>query len=184
MAVSSTWSTRANGLTLLRLLAAPALAAAVLAGEASAASGLFALAVATDLADGWVARRYREATPLGGLVDHAADACFVTIGSAALALRGELPGWLPLAIALAFTQYVLDSRPAPNLRGSSLGRWNGIAYFVAVGVPIVRDALRLGWPAAPLVRALGWLLVASTILSALDRLRWAGAAGDTATRER
>lgn len=183
MPATPTWSTRANGLTLLRLLAAPALAAAVLGGEATAAAALFALAVATDLADGWVARRYREATPFGGLADHAADALFVTVGSAALALRGELPGWLPVAIALAFAQYVLDSRPAPQLRGSSLGRWNGIAYFVAVGIPVVRDALGLGWPAPGLVRVLGWLLVASTVLSGFDRLRRSGEVPGTASRE-
>lgn len=169
------WSTRANGLTLLRLLAAPALVAAVLTGESSAAAALFAFAVATDLADGWVARRYREVTPLGGLADHGADALFVTAGSAALASRGELPLGLPVAIAFAFSQYVLDSRPGSRLRGSSLGRWNGIAYFVALGIPIVRDALGLGWPGPPVVRAFGWLLVATTIASVLDRFRHAGA---------
>jgi phosphatidylglycerophosphate synthase len=171
MPASSTWTTRANGLTLLRLLAAPAFAAAVLEGDAALATALFALAIATDFADGWVARRYGEATPLGGLADHAADALFVTAGTAALAWRGELPVWLPVAIAVAFTQYVLDSRPGPRLRGSSLGRWNGIAYFVALGIPIVRDALGLGWPATAWVLGVGWLLCASTALSIADRLR-------------
>lgn len=183
MSVSSTWSTRANGLTLLRLLAAPALVAAVRAGEASASAALFALAVATDLADGWVARRYREVTPLGGLADHAADACFVTLGCAALASRGELPVWLPVAIAFAFSQYVLDSRPGPNLRASSLGRWNGIAYFVALGIPVVRDALGLAWPPPSWVRGFGWLLVASTVFSVLDRLRLVGRVQSQAARE-
>jgi phosphatidylglycerophosphate synthase len=173
---SATWSTRANGLTLLRLLAAPALVASVYLGKPWLGAALFVLAVATDLADGWVARRYRETSPLGALIDHGADALFVTSGSAALALRGELPVWLPVAIAFAFTQYVLDSRPAPALRGSPLGRWNGIAYFVAVGIPIVRDALGLTWPSAGWVRAFGWLLIASTLASVVDRLRRAGRA--------
>jgi phosphatidylglycerophosphate synthase len=168
-ASSSYWATRANALTLLRLLAAPALVIAVLGHHALIAGLLFALAVATDLADGWVARRYGEATPLGGLADHAVDALFVTAGCAAWAARGELPVWLPCAIALAFTQYALDSRPAPQLRASSLGRWNGIAYFVAVGIPTVRDALAIAWPPAGLVRAIGWLLLASTLVSMGDR---------------
>lgn len=170
MPASSTWTTRANGLTLLRLCAAPAFVAAVGAWAAPLAALLFSLAIATDLADGWVARRYDEASPLGGLVDHAADALFVTAGSAIFASRGELPLWLPFAIAIAFSQYVLDSRPGPALRGSRLGRWNGIAYFVAVGVPCVRDALGLTWPPAAWVRDFGWLLVASTLASIADRL--------------
>jgi cardiolipin synthase len=183
MTATRLWSTRANAITSLRLAAAPVLVAAILSGESALAAAVFALAVATDLADGWVARRYREATPLGGLVDHAVDAFFVTCGCAALAFRGELPGALPVAIAFAFTQYVLDSRPGRRLRGSSLGRWNGIAYFAAVGVPVVRDALGLAWPGAPLVRGLGWLLVATTVVSCLDRLRHTSqeAAGKTAT---
>jgi phosphatidylglycerophosphate synthase len=168
---TATWSTRANGLTLLRLLAAPALVAAIYLERPWLAAALFALAIVTDLADGWVARRYREASPLGALIDHGADALFVTSGSAALSLHGELPVWLPVAIAFAFTQYVLDSRPGPRLRGSWLGRWNGIAYFVAVGIPTVRDALGLGWPPAVLVHAIGWLLVASTGVSIADRIR-------------
>jgi cardiolipin synthase len=174
-----TWSTRANAITLLRLVAAPVLVAAIGSGHALAAAGVFALAVATDLADGWVARRYREETPLGGLVDHGVDALFVTTGCAALAFRGDLPLVLPAAIAFAFTQYVLDSRPSPRLRGSSLGRWNGIAYFVALGTPVVRDAIGLGWPSTPWVRGFGWLLVASTVVSIVDRLRHAGALDDS-----
>ena len=164
------WSTRANAITLLRLVAAPLLVLAIVSGATACAAAIFALAVATDLADGWVARRYREASPLGGLVDHGVDALFVTAGCAALAFRGELPPALPVAIAFAFGQYVFDSRPGPRLRGSSLGRWNGIAYFVAVGVPVVRDALGLGFPPVHQVRAFGWLLVVSTLVSIADRL--------------
>jgi phosphatidylglycerophosphate synthase len=176
MSASSTWTTRANGLTLLRLLSVPVFVHAVLHGHSALAAMLFALAIASDLADGWVARRYGEASPLGGLADHAADALFVTAGSAAFAWRALLPVWLPVAIAVAFTQYVLDSRPGPRLRGSSLGRWNGIAYFVALGIPTVREALGLGWPTTPWVRAFGWLLCATTLLSIADRLRYTRAA--------
>ncbi len=167
------WLTRANALTLLRLACAPLLAAAVLHERPLVAALLFGTAVATDFADGWVARRFDEATPFGGLVDHAVDAAFVTLGTAALARVGALPGLLPLLIALAFLQYALDSRvlAARGLHPSPLGRANGIAYYVIVAVPIVRDALGLGWPGHGLVLALGWLLVASSLLSMLDRGR-------------
>lgn len=173
MSARSVWSTRANALTGLRLLLAPPFVLAVLEGAGLAAFGLFFLAVATDFADGWVARRFGEASPLGGLVDHAVDATFVTAGTAALAQLGILPALLPPLIALAFLQYALDSRVAGpgGLRASSLGRWNGIAYFVVVAIPVTRDALGLGLPADSLVHALGWVLVVSTGVSMLDRLR-------------
>jgi phosphatidylglycerophosphate synthase len=168
-------ATRANAVTALRLLCAPVVALGLACGAPDLAGLAFAVAVASDLLDGRVARRYGESTALGGLFDHASDAAFVSAGLAALAARGEVPAPLPLLVAAAFVQYALDSRAAAGrpLRGSPLGRWNGIAYYALLGVPVVRDAAGLGWPPAPLVWALGLGLCATTVVSMLDRLRTA-----------
>jgi cardiolipin synthase len=165
-------ATRANALTGLRLALAPALVCALLAREVGLAFGCFWLAVATDLADGRVARRFGEASPLGGLLDHATDALFAASGIGALAALGLAPTPLAPLVLAAFAQYALDSRALAGrpLRASALGRWNGIAYFVLLGTPVVRDAVGLGWPGDALVRAVGWALVASTGASMLDRL--------------
>ena len=74
-------------------------------------------------------------------------------------------------MALAFAQYAADSRALRGelLRASSLGRLNGIAYFVPLGTVVVRDALGLAFPADGWIRLLGWLLVGSTLLSMIDR---------------
>jgi phosphatidylglycerophosphate synthase len=169
-------------LTSLRLAAAPACAFAIAGEEHGIALSLFVLAVATDWIDGRVARRYGETSPLGGLLDHATDATFVSLGGLALAARGEAPWVLPFLIASAFLQYALDSRrPAASepsregwvLRASALGRWNGIGYFVLLGIPVVRDGLAIGWPPRALVLTVGWALVLSTVLSMLDRMRTA-----------
>lgn len=167
------FATRANALTLVRLLLAPLLAAAVLHDAPGVATALFFLAVATDFADGWVARRYGEVTPFGAFADHAVDAAFVTTGTAALAFTGALPAILPPLIALAFTQYALDSRvlASSGLVASRLGRWNGLAYYVVLATPLVRDTLALAWPPPALVTVLGWALVVTTGLSMIDRLR-------------
>ena len=168
---SRRWGTRANALTALRLAAVPLLVVAILSGSTAAACALFALAVATDLLDGRIARRFGEVTPLGGLLDHCADAAFVSAGLGALAWQGGVPAPLPLLVAAAFLQYVLDSRALAGrrLRASGLGRANGIAYFVLLGIPLVRDALGLAAPGDGLVRALGWALVATTVASIADR---------------
>lgn len=171
METRSPWRTPANGVTLLRLLLAPVLAAAIIKGASLPATVIFFVAVITDVADGYIARRFGTSSPIGGLIDHAVDAVFVTVASAALAIEQVLPALLPPLIAVAFLQYAVDSRAgvSRSLRASSLGRVNGVAYFVAVAVPIVRDALQLGWPAPGLVRAFGWLLVATTLASMIDR---------------
>ncbi len=173
MASSPGWLTRANALTLVRLLAAPVLSLSILQGRVGLACLVFWVAVATDFADGWLARRFDQATPLGGLMDHGVDALFVVLGTTALAFTGVLPPILPPLIAIAFVQYTVDSAwfGGGALSPSPLGRWNGIAYYVIVAIPIMRDTLSLAWPGAALVRALGWALVASTLLSIVDRLR-------------
>jgi phosphatidylglycerophosphate synthase len=166
------WLTRANVLSALRLAVAPALAAAIASGRPLAAAALLLLAIATDFADGAVARRYGEASPFGGLLDHASDATLVVLGLAALASRGEAPHPLAPLVAAAFLQYAIDSRALAGrpLRASRLGRCNGIAYYVLVSVPVVRDALALSWPAPVWTHAFGVSLVATTLISMLDRL--------------
>ena len=169
--------TLANALTMVRLVAAPLAALAVFRANHEMALVLFTVAVATDLADGPVARRRGESSALGGLLDHATDATFVSLGLLACAGRELVPLALPFLVAAAFLQYTLDSRALRGqvLRASALGRWNGIAYFVLLGVPVVRDGLGIGWPANGLVAGIGWALVASTVVSMGLRARaWLG----------
>lgn len=136
------------------------------------AAVLVGLAIASDLLDGRLARRLGTASGYGRILDHGSDFVFVTTGLAAAATRGALTPLLPALIVIAFTQYVLDSWLGHGQRGlrmSTLGRWNGVLYFV----PLVGDiVVRLGLAgAAGLVAAIAWVLVATTLASMLDRLR-------------
>src|SRR5262249_62432970 len=103
--------TLANAVTGLRLALVPALVLCILAGEPRAGVLVFALAVASDFADGWLARRRAEVSALGGALDHGVDACFVAAGCAAWAWRGVLPAPLPPLVAAAFLQYSLVAPP-------------------------------------------------------------------------
>src|SRR5574341_314412 len=164
----------ANALTAARLVLVLPFALVMVPSDARHAvlAGLtLALAIATDLLDGALARRRGTASAAGRVFDHAADCVFVTTGLGAAALRGAVPWLLPLLVAAAFVQYVLDSywvHRGGALRGSRLGRWNGILYFVPVGGDVLVRA-GLG-PLAPLVRGIAWALVATTVLSMGARL--------------
>ncbi|MFW6094182.1 MAG: CDP-alcohol phosphatidyltransferase family protein [Pseudomonadota bacterium] len=167
------WLTWANGITGVRALLAPACAWLVLDDHWPAAAALLTLAIASDFLDGALARRLSQASPLGGLVDHATDAAFVTLLLAALWRQGYLPGALPVLVAAAFVQYVIDSDAlrGRSLRTSWLGRANGIGYFAVAGAFVYRNALGWPWPPDALLRAVGWLLVLATLISMLDRYR-------------
>ena len=160
----------ANVLTAVRLLLAVPLAFLIASASPSApwlAALAMLVAIATDLADGPLARRTGTATPLGGLFDHATDCLFVVAGMAGGHTRG-IPVVLPVLVAAAFLQYTVDSYWLHRqLRGSSLGRYNGILYFFPVcGVILIRLGLAF---LQPVLVAVCWLLVASTVASMVDR---------------
>lgn len=165
------WLGFANAITAIRFPLAPLCAWSILNDAAMLAAVSFGVAVASDLLDGRVARLRGEVSRLGGLLDHTSDALFVAAGLAALASLGSVPWMLPPLVLLAFLQYALDSQvlAGKKLRTSRIGRLNGIAYFVLLGIPLVRDVLELPWPAPGLVFGLGWFLVASTGISMADR---------------
>lgn len=137
--------------------------------------GCILLAITTDLLDGIVARRMGTASAAGQLFDHGTDCLFVTAVLAAAAYAGLLTPILPVLVALAFAQYVLDSHLLHRdkvLRGSFIGRWNGIGYFVPV---LVLAVARLEPPAIAemlfhAATVLAWLLVITTLLSIADRI--------------
>ena len=165
----------ANALTAIRLLLVLPFAFFMAKGDrVSAIFALVAWAVAliTDFLDGPIARRRGTVTAVSGTFDHATDFVFVTAGMFAGATRGAFPWLLPIVITAAFAQYVIDSywiHRHAKLRGSKLGRYNGILYFA----PSCVDALiRMGLRFLQLpLTILNWLLILSTLVSMVQRLR-------------
>jgi phosphatidylglycerophosphate synthase len=164
----------ANALTAVRLLLVVPFAFFMTRGGVRFA--VFALvawvaALITDFLDGPIARRRGTVTALSGTFDHTTDFLFVTSGLFAGAFRGVFPWILPVLIVAAFAQYVIDSywiHRQTKLRGSNLGRHNGILYFVPSCMDIL---IRLGVRfLQPLLTILVWMLVLSTLVSMGQRL--------------
>ncbi len=133
------------------------------------------VAIASDVLDGVMARRHGTASAAGQLFDHGTDCLFVAAALAGAAHAGLVTWLLPPLVLVAFGQYVLDSRllhRERQLRGSFIGRWNGVLYFVPL-VVLAASRLETFAPLETLLletgRWMAWLLVASTLLSILDR---------------
>ena len=136
---------------------------------------LLTVAIASDYFDGVVARRHGTASAEGQLFDHGTDCLFVTACLTGAALAGLVPLMLPVLIAMAFGQYVLDSywlHRRKQLRMSTIGRWNGIGYFVPL-VVLAAARLEVVPGLSPLLtvaaRVVAYVLVASTLVSIVDR---------------
>jgi cardiolipin synthase len=87
-----------NALTALRLLLAPVFLWLYASGDVRHALPVFALAAATDLFDGLVARLLRQHSRLGEILDPLADKLLAFCALVALAWAGRVPAWLPALV--------------------------------------------------------------------------------------
>ncbi len=92
-----------NVLTGLRLLAVPVLGTLLLVsgdtpGGRLTALALFVAASATDVADGWVARRRGQCTDFGALIDPIADKALIATALICLSALHLVPWWATVII--------------------------------------------------------------------------------------
>lgn len=90
-----------NLLTFARLVAIPFLISAILEGQHSSAFAIFFAMAVSDFVDGYLARHYGMASPLGALLDPAADKLLLVSTFIVFALRStptniHIPLWLVL----------------------------------------------------------------------------------------
>lgn len=96
-------SSAPNLLGVARILATPVVCALVLVGAPGAgiaAFVVFGIAALTDWADGWLARRRDEVSPLGVFMDLTADKVLVAGVLVAMVEVGLLPTWMVATIVV------------------------------------------------------------------------------------
>jgi phosphatidylglycerophosphate synthase len=130
-------SQAANLLSAARFALALAWLLAFAAGYTNAAVlGSIAIAGAiSDLLDGHVARKMGIAGGVGRWLDSIADIVFIETALTCEAWAGTIPFYIPMLIALSFSQYAIDSvllSGAPIK--SRLGHLGGIINFALVMV--------------------------------------------------
>ena len=87
-----------NILTGLRLACAPMLAVLLLTQHERAAFIVFVIAGLTDLADGWLAKRFHLATRVGRWLDPTADKALMLAAFLCLTQMGATPIWLTAVV--------------------------------------------------------------------------------------
>jgi CDP-diacylglycerol--glycerol-3-phosphate 3-phosphatidyltransferase len=192
----------ANLLTATRVVLTPLFMLAVSCADRSLLLGvtavlIFAVVAASDVLDGWAARRWRTDSSAGRVFDHFADVGFLVLSLTTYVWLGVAPWWVPAAVAGSFGFYVIDSRrishhPSavsrqPPLVGSRIGHVGGVCNYVLVGVLVCNTSARIHL-LSPAFLSLLFCLVplysgGAVVARLLSRRAAAPAVGVASTRE-
>lgn len=164
-----------NALSAARIVLIVPLIFTIVRGDYVAAFALFFVAGLSDGLDGFLARRYDWRTPLGAMLDPAADKLMTVSVFVALALAGLVPVWLT-ALIVARDAVIVGGALAYR---TLIGRFRGGASYLSkintltmlFYVISVLGNAALGLPARPVLVALGGILCATAVASGLDYVR-------------
>lgn len=170
-----------NALTILRIFFVPLLVAALVAenglrwmrpfgiGNEWMALAIFLAAAGTDLLDGYLARRWKQVTTVGTLLDPIADKLLISAALISLVQVQVLPGWMAiLIVAREFAVSGLRQIAAAEgytIRASDLGKTKMLSQVAAVSCML----LAVRHPALHLPgMVLMWVVVVFAMLSAIS----------------
>ena len=134
-----------NLLSLLRLALVPVFLVLILSGSNVLAIFVLIVASVTDYLDGYFARKLKQETRLGQLLDPAADRLYIFATLIGLTIVGYIPLWLPLIVIgrdllLLFTYPILASRGYGPLPVHYLGKAGTFALLYAFPLLLIAAA--------------------------------------------
>ncbi|SDU39159.1 CDP-diacylglycerol--glycerol-3-phosphate 3-phosphatidyltransferase [Geopseudomonas guangdongensis] len=171
-----------NLLTVLRVLLIPVFIALFylpFSWSYWAASGVFALASATDWLDGYLARRLGQSTPFGAFLDPVADKLMVAVALVLLveehsSLWLSLPAMIIIGreiVVSALREWMAEIGARAHVAVSRLGKWKTAAQMTALVILLANP------PRMDLWVGLGFgLLIIAAILTLWSMIQYLRAA--------
>ncbi len=151
-----------NTLTLMRLAAVPVFAWLMLQGRLTAAMWLFLIAEATDLLDGFIARRFNVMTVFGRIADPAADKLMQLTALFLLAWNGTIPAIIPWLFFTKELFMLVAGIFAIRSKMDTSARWYGKAASALLFATIM---LTFFLRESPITTFLMWGCVAMTLFA-------------------
>jgi CDP-diacylglycerol--glycerol-3-phosphate 3-phosphatidyltransferase len=142
------------------------------------ACAVFTLAAITDVFDGYLARKYQMATPLGAFLDPVADKLMVCAALVMLLSLGRIDEFVALVIVgreitvSALREWMALVGASASVAVNWLGKLKTIMQMVAIPVLLYYDPL-FGIPVAAIGTVLIYVAAALTLYSMLYYLRLA-----------
>ena len=172
-----------NALTLVRIFLVPILVVVLLTEfegrrvfgvtKELVGAAIFAFASITDWLDGYLARRRRQVTWLGQVLDPIADKLLTSAAFLSLVQLGVAPAWM-VAVIIGREFAVTGLRSLAHTRGftipaSRLGKIKMALQVITILLLIV------GWGPVPLLAPVGafmlWVVLVAAVASAIDYYR-------------
>lgn len=159
-----------NTITVLRLILVPVLILLLQNGEFGWALVVFSVAGLSDGLDGFLARKYRLESELGGFLDPVADKVLMIGAYVTLSLLDLLPAWLVMLVIardfliIGFIMMLIalgdELHPAPSI----YSKINTVIQVLLVVVVLINQAFEL--TLTEIVQLLIYSLVVTTLVSA------------------
>ena len=148
-----------NALSLVRIFLIPVLVVFLIAVPRPynlTAAAVFLAAVLTDWLDGHLARRTRQVTTLGKLLDPVADKLLISASLISLVQVGRVQAWMVVLIAVTGLRAIAATQNVV-IQASDFGKLTMTAEVIAVALLI------LNWPVAVVPPGQVVLAVAATL---------------------
>jgi CDP-diacylglycerol--glycerol-3-phosphate 3-phosphatidyltransferase len=172
-----------NSLTVVRMFLVPLLVVVLLTefegrqifgvSKALVGAAIFGLASLTDFLDGYLARRRRQVTWLGQVLDPIADKLLTSAAFISLVQVNLAPAWM-VALIIGREFAITGLRSLAHTRGitipaSRLGKIKMVSQVIAILMVLV------GWAGVPWLVTAGqvalWVVMVTAVVSAVDYYR-------------
>lgn len=160
-----------NKLSIARIFLVPVLVTVLLTRYSNPlALSIFLLASLTDWLDGYIARKSKQTTTLGKLLDPMADKLLVCSALISLVEMGLAPAWIVVVIvsreiAITGIRSVAASQGVV-IAASKMGKYKTVSEILAISFLILDKVPFLG--EFPIGRILLWIAMIMTIVSGID----------------
>ncbi|MFZ4584981.1 MAG: CDP-alcohol phosphatidyltransferase family protein [Acidimicrobiia bacterium] len=158
-----------NFISLGRLALVPVMVVWIFSGRLWAAGVLLAVLGATDWVDGWIARRFDQASDIGKVLDPTADRILLIATAVALLVKGLVPTWfgvlvLAREVVIAIAVLVLAVIGARRIDVQWSGKAGTLALMFAFPAFVFAHETTGAWNISCLVVAWGFA-VSGLVLS-------------------
>ncbi len=164
-----------NSITIFRIILIPIIVVLMLTNipyGGSLAAAIFLFAALTDSLDGYLARRWKQTTKLGAILDPVADKLLITAALISLVELGKLSGWIAIVIIgreFAVTGLrVVKAEEGVVIPASKMGKLKTISQVTAVMVIMLEQLI---YPLAQL--QLGqWIMYIAVIITLVSGIEY------------